>query len=132
MRETLEIFKFLSDETKARIVMLLSNKELNVCQIACVLNLSQPLVSKNLSTLYLSGFLNERKDGKRVYYKVNNNLSRNIKLILKTLYELESKSKVVLNDLQTLKDCEEYMLKTGKCDVKAIKDFLDKKRNKTI
>lgn len=130
MRETLEIFKIYSDETKVRILMLLDKKELSVCQIACVLDLSQPLVSKNLSTLYSAGFLSERKEGKQVFYRIKKNLPNRLKLAMSTLKELLTDNERIIYDLNTLKDCEDFKNKTGKCDLKAVKEFLEQKRKR--
>lgn len=128
MRDTLEIFKIFSDETKARILMLLDQKELSVCQMACVLALSQPLVSKNLSILYLAGFLSERKEGKQVFYRMKKNLPNKLKLAMATLRELVGNDSKIIEDIETLKECEEFRNKTGKCDLKAVKEFLEQKR----
>jgi len=128
MRDTLEIFKIFSDETRVRILMLLLQKELGVCQIACVLDLSQPLISKNLATLYSSGFLSERKVGKQVFYRIKKNLPQKLKIAVSTLKELVSNESRIIEDGLILKECEEFRNKTGKCDLKAVKEFLEQKR----
>ena len=128
MRNTLEIFKIFSDETKVRIIMLLDQKELSVCQIGCVLGLSQPLVSKNLSTLYMAGFLSDRKDGKQVFYRIKKNLPNKLKLAVSTLKDLLKDEERIATDIETLKACEEFRIKTGKCDLKAVKEFLIERR----
>ncbi len=45
MRETLEFFKLLSDETRFRVIMLLLEKELAVCELVGILDLPQPKIS---------------------------------------------------------------------------------------
>ena len=128
MRNILEIFKIFSDETKVRILMLLNQRELSVCQIACVLDLSQPLVSKNLSTLYMAGFLSEKKEGKQVFYRIKKNLPNRLKLAISTLRELVSNDSKIIEDIKTFEECEEFKNTTGKCDLKAIKEFLNHRR----
>jgi DNA-binding transcriptional ArsR family regulator len=58
-----KIMKLLSDSTRLRILMLLTKRELCVCQIMGVLGVSQPLVSRNLKLLGDAGFLAERRKG---------------------------------------------------------------------
>jgi Predicted transcriptional regulators len=63
MNKLINIFKILSDETRLRIIILLAQEELCVCQISGVLNVSQPKVSKSLSRLRdLNLVIDERKE----------------------------------------------------------------------
>ena len=57
MKKVEKIMKLLSDNTRLRILMLLTRRELCVCQIMGVLGVSQPLVSRNLKLLGDAGFL---------------------------------------------------------------------------
>ena len=70
MYETAESMKMLSDRSRLRILMLLSGRELCVCQLMGALGMSQPLVSRNLSLLHKAGFLDDRRDGKMIFYTV--------------------------------------------------------------
>jgi len=70
-----QLTKALSDETRLRILMLLStSEELCVCQFTQVLDLSQPKISRHLGVLRESGLLQDRKTGLWVYYRLHNNL----------------------------------------------------------
>ncbi len=71
MKELLSIFKALSDETRLRIIKLLEQGELCVCDITAALDMVQPKVSFHLSALKESGFINDRKQGKWVHYSLN-------------------------------------------------------------
>jgi len=51
MNQLINIFKILSDETRLRIIMLLAQEDLCVCEMTGVLDVSQPKVSKCLSKL---------------------------------------------------------------------------------
>lgn len=70
MRTTIAIVKAVGDETRARILLALSYKELCVCQITALLDLAPSTVSKHLSILYGAGLVNMRKCGKWVYYSL--------------------------------------------------------------
>lgn len=130
MKEITEIFKLLSDESKLRILMLLERKELCVCQIMGVLNMSQPLISRNLSLLAKAGFLDVRREGKLMFYKIKKTLTKKNLLILSVLKELLKNNDVLLKDFGSLKECEEFQKRTGKCDMETFKAFMKQKRKK--
>jgi DNA-binding transcriptional ArsR family regulator len=70
MLETFEIVaKAVADPSRARILKLLENGELCVCQITAVLDLASATVSKHLALLKTAGLLQQRREGKWVYYR---------------------------------------------------------------
>jgi ArsR family transcriptional regulator len=69
----LKFLKALADETRLRIVNLLSNQELNVNEIVEILNLGQSRISRHLKILTDSGILKSRRDGLWVFYKLSGN-----------------------------------------------------------
>jgi ArsR family transcriptional regulator, arsenate/arsenite/antimonite-responsive transcriptional repressor len=70
MRDIMAITKALGDENRVRILMLLEKDELCVCQVLEVFDLAPSTVSKHLSILYQAGFLDSRKEGRWVYYRL--------------------------------------------------------------
>lgn len=71
MIETFEtVAKAVADPSRVRILKLLEGGELCVCQITTVLGLATATVSKHLSALKVSGLLQQRRDGKWVYYRL--------------------------------------------------------------
>lgn len=74
-----EIFKALGDETRLDIVIMLKGKELCVCDIIDAFNLSQPAISHHLKILRQAGIINDTKEGKWVYYRINQNVFQVIK-----------------------------------------------------
>ncbi len=70
MNELVPIFKALSDETRLRIIKLLEQGELCVCDITAALDIVQPKVSFHLSTLKEAGFIKDRKQGKWIHYSL--------------------------------------------------------------
>ncbi len=68
---TAEIFKQLSEPTRLQIFWLLCHQEECVINIAALLDMSSPAVSHHLRSLYDSGLISSRRDGKEVYYKVS-------------------------------------------------------------
>jgi len=71
MKELLSIFKALSDETRLRIIKLLEQGELCVCDITAALDMVQPKVSFHLNALKEAGLIKDRKQGKWIHYSLN-------------------------------------------------------------
>ena len=72
MRDFIEIAKALSDTSRVRILMVLRNRELCVCQITEFLKLAPSTVSKHMSILDHARLVESRKDGRWVYYRLAN------------------------------------------------------------
>lgn len=72
-----QMFKGLGDETRLRIISLLSQGELCVCDLMEVLNLPQSTTSRHLSYLKNSGWITGTRSGKWMYYRVNAGLPEN-------------------------------------------------------
>jgi ArsR family transcriptional regulator len=68
VRPLTRLFRALGDETRLRIVALLSHGELCVCHIEKALDLSQPNVSRQLGILRAAGVVDARREGTWVYY----------------------------------------------------------------
>ncbi len=73
MDQILNFFKLLSDETRLRIVVLLAQQDLCVCEIYGILDLSQPKVSKHLAKLRNMGFVTDERREQYIFYKLNIN-----------------------------------------------------------
>ena len=71
MRNLLNIFKALSDETRVRILKLLEGGELCICKIMEVLDMKQSRVSRHMGILKNAGLVKDRRDGKWVHYSLN-------------------------------------------------------------
>jgi len=70
-RDTVKVFKALSDPIRMRIVKMLEERELCVCEVREVLDLSNSTVSKHLSILRDAELILDGKDGKWVNYRLN-------------------------------------------------------------
>lgn len=71
MLETFEtVAKAVADPSRVRILKLLESGELCVCQITTVLDLATATVSKHLAALKTAGLVQQRRDGKWVYYRL--------------------------------------------------------------
>lgn len=70
MKKTARLFKSLSDETRLRILALLSSGELCVCDLMAILDLPQSTVSRHLAALRHAGLVHDRRHGVWVYYSL--------------------------------------------------------------
>ena len=110
--KTIELFKTLSNETRLRIVNLLLQNKLCVCQIEQVLDMKQVNISRQLIVLRESGIVKCFKINQWVYYEINLDeeyveiLHSFIEKVgdttladdIKTLNNLTSKQKLVCSD----------------------------------
>ena len=115
MKDLVTIFKALSDETRLRIIKLLEQGELCVCDIVAAFDMIQPKVSFHLAALKAAGFLKDRKEGKWMHYKIDDSDLFKRLLILSVIEKIPE---------ETLKDdrkrLEEFM--RSKAQVISIKD----------
>lgn len=68
------IFKVLSDETRLRIIMMLTTEELCACHILEDFEITQPTLSYHMKMLVESGLVSSKKDGNWTRYTLNNEL----------------------------------------------------------
>jgi ArsR family transcriptional regulator, lead/cadmium/zinc/bismuth-responsive transcriptional repressor len=66
-----ELFRLYADPTRLRILDALGTGELCVCDLAAVLGMTQSAVSHQLATLRHARLVRTRKDGKVVYYTLD-------------------------------------------------------------
>lgn len=66
-----ELYKALADETRVKILYLLSQKELCVCDLAFLLDMTLPAISHHLRLLKTLRLVASRRDGKMVFYRLD-------------------------------------------------------------
>lgn len=71
MEEYTKVFKALGDRSRARILKMLEEHELCVCQIREVLGLKQSTVSKHLAILRKAGLVDDRREGTWAFYRLS-------------------------------------------------------------
>ncbi|MDR3635682.1 MAG: metalloregulator ArsR/SmtB family transcription factor [Isosphaeraceae bacterium] len=71
IRDLVQVFRLLSDETRLRILFyLVQNQELHVTDLCERLGQTQPAVSHHLALLRVSGLIEARREGKHNFYSV--------------------------------------------------------------
>ncbi|NCB41401.1 MAG: ArsR family transcriptional regulator [Clostridia bacterium] len=108
MTQLTEFFKLVSDETRLRILVLLSQEDLYVCQLCGILNLSQPKVSRHLSKLRdLNNVADERKE-KYILYSFHLK-DPVIKEFIQSIVENISLYPILAEDQKRLADKQHYL-----------------------
>jgi ArsR family transcriptional regulator, zinc-responsive transcriptional repressor len=70
-----DLFKLLSDDTRLRILGMLSQGERNVTSLCRELRLPQPTVSHHLGLLRSQNLIVNRREGKQVFYGLDGHVS---------------------------------------------------------
>ncbi len=104
MRALEGYFKGLSDATRLRIINLLLQGELCVCDIQRIIDGSQSMVSRHLNYLKHSGLVLDRRDGLRVFYRLQKENNPDLKAFHQFLRKVFKGKSVLEDDLKELKD----------------------------
>ena len=72
METLVDVFKALSDETRLRILNLLYERELCVCDVMEILQITQAKASRHLIYLKNAGLVKDRKQAQWAYYSMRN------------------------------------------------------------
>ena len=85
------IFKALSDETRLRVIDMLSCREMSACDILSNFTLSQSTLSYHMKILIESGVVNARREGLWTKYRINDETFTKLMDFLPELYKLKDK-----------------------------------------
>jgi len=103
MKEIIRAFKALGDETRIRLIKLLEQRELCVCELMQALNMTQSRVSRNLGILKNAGFVKDRRDGLWVHYSINyEDAPLIVQKLLPVLKESLDNDSILIKDLAKL------------------------------
>ena len=103
MRDLIKVFKALSDETRLRVLNLLSLRECCVCEVVQIMGISQTRASRSLSQLYDAGLLDRRSEGLWIIYSLASSLANDYRdRIVKAVAEALADDKASINDRMRL------------------------------
>ncbi|MBR5873073.1 MAG: winged helix-turn-helix transcriptional regulator [Oscillospiraceae bacterium] len=71
LEKTAEVFKLFGDKTRIRILAALSEGEMCVCCLCDLLEMNQSAVSHQLSVLKSARLIKSRREGKQMYYSLD-------------------------------------------------------------
>ncbi|EPY2290614.1 ArsR/SmtB family transcription factor [Clostridium sporogenes] len=109
MDKLIDLFKALSDETRLRILVLLYNRKLCVCQIQGIMKESQPKISKHLAKLKAAGLIKDERQEQFIYYYLRED-SNILKDLLKKIILDCDKYPITKKDLNKLEKANEYII----------------------
>jgi ArsR family transcriptional regulator len=69
MKKFIKVMKSLSDPNRVKMIKMLQDKPMCVCEIQAALNIAQPTVSSHLKVLEEAGLVSSKKDGLWVNYR---------------------------------------------------------------
>jgi len=127
-----DLFKALSDKMRLRIMWVLSkaNQELCVCEIMDSLDENQYNVSRHLKILKNSGLVQERKEGRWVFYSLTKSQSQVHERLLQTITSIPEE---ILTEDATRLEKRLSLRKDGKCVIGMecnLKEFSGNKKEK--
>lgn len=105
MKHYTDLFKALSDETRLRIMILLFERELCVCQIEAALGISQTKASRHLALLRHLGLLKTRRDGLWIYYTLKESRNKVEEDLFKNLRDSLSVELSSMEELANTRTC---------------------------
>jgi len=73
-----DFFKIFGDSTRIKILMALDHKEMCGCDLAVLLNMTKSAISHQLKTLKQEKLVKYRREGKVVYYSLQDDHVKNI------------------------------------------------------
>ncbi len=71
LEDLANFYKVFGDQTRVRILHVLSLEEICVCDIAALLDMSQSAISHQLRLLKKNRLVKSRREGKMVYYSLD-------------------------------------------------------------
>lgn len=103
MEQTVEQLKALGEPNRFRIMMMLRDKSLCVCEIHSILDISGSTLSNHLKTLKYAGLAGNRRDGKWVEYYLK---GESIGVLLDLLVEQMADTRQIDEDRDLLKNID--------------------------
>ena len=70
MTALVKVFKAVADPNRIRILKMLQQRKMCLCEVAVVLGITQPSVSRHLSMLRDAGLVRDERDGQWINYEL--------------------------------------------------------------
>jgi Predicted transcriptional regulators len=99
--KTVELCRLLGEETRHRIVNVLFEQPICVCELQEVLAINQVSASKHLARLRSAGIVSTQKEGQRVYYSLTPIVHQNEALV--AMFMKSREESPYLEDLELLR-----------------------------
>ncbi len=110
MDQIAKTLKVLSDANRIRIVCLLKERKMCVCELAVILGITQPSISRHLKKLKQAGFIVEEQDSLWTNYLLKKTLSAQNAVFLKCLKRCVADDATLRGDLKAAKKVNRQQL----------------------
>jgi ArsR family transcriptional regulator len=84
--DTAKVLKAISEPKRLRIVDMLSCGELCACEILEEFHITQPTLSHDMKLLVEAGIVKDRREGKNIYYSLNQDILQNLQETLQNMF----------------------------------------------
>ena len=101
-----DIFKALAEESRLRILALLMQEEMCVCELENCLELTQSNASRHLTILKNAGILTSTKNAQWIYYKVSEEFVRTNQDLFRYISEKIKQLPSYEADIEQLQKCK--------------------------
>ncbi|RJP62089.1 MAG: ArsR family transcriptional regulator [Candidatus Auribacter fodinae] len=98
MKELEKCLKALADKNRLRIVKLLQDRKMCVCELAQVIGITQPSVSRHLNKLKSAGLINSEQDGFWTNYYVITADTAYGRILLSNIREWLNDDAIIMKD----------------------------------
>ena len=111
MRELMKVCKAIADINRLRILKMLQHKKMCVCELAAVLGISQPSVSRHLSLMKDAGLVKDERNGQWIDYSLCEEKVNHYALVIQShLKEWINNDPRVREDLKKVKHLKREVL----------------------
>jgi len=97
-------FKALADKNRIRILKLLEKKKMCVCELAFVLGMTQPNISKHLKKLKQAGLIRDEQEGFWTNYFLNKANNQYNKILMANMRSWLNDDQIIKRDLKKAKN----------------------------
>ena len=104
MIDTVDLFRLLADETRLRMLILLTRGELCVCDIMSVIGATQSKTSRHLAYLRSAGLVHDRREGLWIHYSLAEPTGVLQQRVFEWLRHAENELPQAVEDLRALRD----------------------------
>jgi len=110
MKQLNKVFKVLADKNRLRILKLLEKRRFCVCELAAILEITQPSTSRHLKKLKSAGLISDEQQGFWTNYFINKSCCRYGKPLMKCIQGWLNADPVIKSDLEKAKKVDRAKL----------------------
>jgi len=123
MKHTVTVFKALSDPARLRILLLLLQRELCVCELAAILEMEQSRISPQLRILRNAELVEDIRNGKWIIYRISKDKKDDLNLIFEHLIgDNLANSKEITRDHEKLHAWQKNSIRNCPTSIEGRKD----------